>query len=556
LFAVHFENLKHGLHFETGNFGPLGRMLRSKSEEGSFAKMILLGYISPDLAGREAEKLGLKDRTVTAMVGNDPVIIKMRGDTPIGGFNARTNKELDPQQLVTAAAGAQQIKGTEVGATVFGDPTGKVPGTWTLERRAGGSQFRQVGTNNIATSEQANALRQMGVQGTLSDQQARDVQKANIDLQQNWAKLQQQVRAAGPEAGNKYLGAYNAKENTNYTLADLQGTAPQIDMLSGRLLPPTPVTTTPSGTVATTPSGTVATTPSGTVATTPSGTVATTPSGGRVTTTPSGVTGGSPGARDEARDIRKAGALENIQVQGARSQAFNKILDEEVRPQAQAGDTVSSVRKQQFAIFDRPGVDSNKLFGLYNAAAEGTGDQKASILRDIFGGIFKPEAEVSQRLAALNLTPQEKSALMEYNTANQRVNAATLKQNAGPGAVSDAEQRANREANVDITKVPALGAFNAMAQSQFDGDRARWKADWALSQPAQNALQLDRAWRKENQRLGEMYRETATQRAKFIAENGGTTAAVQLGYKRFPVPEYDPATETWKKTRPIGSYNR
>jgi hypothetical protein len=256
------------------------------------------------------------------------------------------------------------------------------------------------------------------------------------------------------------------------------------------------------------------------------------------------------------QEIGVAGAKENIQVQGARAQSFNKILDEEVRPQAQAGDTVSSVRKQQFALFDRPGVDTNKLFGLYNAAAEGTGDQKLSILRDIFGGIFKPEAEVSERLARLNLTPQEKSALMEYNTANQRVNAATLKQNSGPGAVSDAEQRANREANVDITKVPALGAFNAMAQSQFDGDRARWKADWALSQPAQNALQLDKAWRKENQRLGDMYRETATQRARFIAENGGTTAAVQLGYKRFPVPEYDPATETWKKTRPIGSYNR
>jgi hypothetical protein len=266
-------------------------------------------------------------------------------------------------------------------------------------------------------------------------------------------------------------------------------------------------------------------------------------------------TGGIAGMKIQ-QEVGKAGAIENIQVQGARSKAFNDILDTEVRPQAQAGDTVSSVRKQQFAIFDRPGVDSNKLFGLYNAAAEGTGDQKLSIIRDIFGGVFKPEAEVSQRLAALNLTPQEKSALMEYNTANQRVNAATLKQNAGPGAVSDAEQRANREANVDITKVPALGAYNAMAQSQFDGDRARWKADWALTQPAQNALQLDKAWRKENQRLGEMYRETATQRAKFIAENGGTTAAVQQGYKRFPVPEYDPATETWKKTRPIGSYDR
>ena len=145
---------------------------------------------------------------------------------------------------------------------------------------------------------------------------------------------------------------------------------------------------------------------------------------------------------------------------------------------------------------------------------------------------------------------------MEYNTANQKINAATLKQTAGPGSVSDAEQRANREANVDPTKVPALGAFNAMAQSQFDGDRARYKADWALTSPATNALQLDKEWRKENQRLSDMYRTTATERAQFIAANGGTTAAVQQGYKRFPVPEYDAETGTWKKTRPLNSYER
>ncbi len=35
-----------------------------------------------------------------------------------------------------------------------------------------------------------------------------------------------------------------------------------------------------------------------------------------------------------------------------------------------------------------------------------------------------------------------------------------MKQTAGPGSVSDAEQRANRESNVDPTKIPALGAYN------------------------------------------------------------------------------------------------
>jgi hypothetical protein len=151
----------------------------------------------------------------------------------------------------------------------------------------------------------------------------------------------------------------------------------------------------------------------------------------------------------------------------------------------------------------------------------------------------------------LNLSPQEKSALMEYNMANQLINAATLKQSAGPGSVSDAEQKANRESNVDPTKIPALGAYNAMAQSQFSGDVARYKGDWAESYPAQNALQLDKAWRKEKATLSQMYGSIAKKRAEYIASNGATTAAVKDGYKKYPIPEYDPQTGMWKKTKPL-----
>jgi hypothetical protein len=140
---------------------------------------------------------------------------------------------------------------------------------------------------------------------------------------------------------------------------------------------------------------------------------------------------------------------------------------------------------------------------------------------------------------------------MEYNIANQKINAATLKQTAGAGSVSDAEQKANRESNVDPTKIPALGAFNAMAQSQFDGDRARYKADWALTQPAQNRLELDKAWRKEGQRLTKIYEDMARERIKFINQNGSTYNAVREGYRRYPVPEYDPESGTWKKTKPL-----
>ena len=97
---------------QTGNFSPLSKMLRSQGEEGSYAKMILMGFISPELAGKEAAKLGLKDQTVVADVNGEPVILKMRDGVPMDGYSGRTGKALDAQQLVTAAAGVTALKGT------------------------------------------------------------------------------------------------------------------------------------------------------------------------------------------------------------------------------------------------------------------------------------------------------------------------------------------------------------------------------------------------------------------------------------------------------------
>jgi len=250
--------------------------------------------------------------------------------------------------------------------------------------------------------------------------------------------------------------------------------------------------------------------------------------------------------------VGEATAKEQIQVAGARSKSFNEILDTEVRPQAQAGDTVSSTRKQQFEIFDRPGVDMNKIFGIANGAGRSPSDQSWTLVRDVLLGSYEGKVDdVKQRAAALGLNSAEQSALAEYQIANVAVNSANLKKTAGPGSVSDAEQKVNREAGVDPTKVPALAAYNAMAQSKFDADKSRYKADWAESSPATNALQLDKAWRKESQSLTEVYTNIAKQRAKFIADNQSTTMAVKEGYKRYPIPEYDPNTGQWKKTKPM-----
>jgi len=255
--------------------------------------------------------------------------------------------------------------------------------------------------------------------------------------------------------------------------------------------------------------------------------------------------------------ISEAAAKENIQVAGKRSESFNKILDEEVRPQAQAGDEISSLRKQQFKLFDRPGVDSSKIFGIANGSGQSPSDQRWTMFRDVvLGKVSVPDDKLRERAAALGLNRDEQTALAEYNNMNATINARTLKSTAGPGSVSDAEQQANRERNVDPTKVPALGAYNSMAQSQFNADLARYKGDWAPNSTASNALQLDKEWRKEQKKLVDTYTTISKDRLDYITKNGSTAAAVKQGYVRFPVPEYDPTQERWIKTKPITSYDR
>jgi hypothetical protein len=456
----------------------------------------------------ESAKLGIGKETLTQINGQ-PAIVKMAvNGTPISGYNATTGKKLSSEELVVAAQYGTAQKGAQT-------HTGKMQDVTTGEvyyERTTPQGIELVDTSGKKYSGASNNLRPFGI--------GSDIQTRN-QIQIN--ELQNKLAYAGPTERAKIVAENEAK----FGPLDPAVRAQALGQVTGT------VPTRPQQGQAPVAQG-QAPVAQGQMPATTTAPVATPV----VTTAP---VAGQTIAQREAQ-----------QTTGIkRTESFNKILDEEVRPQAQAGDTVVSTRKQQFAIFDRPGIDTNKIFGLYNAAQENPGDQKLSIVRDVFGGVFKPEAEVSQRLALLNLSPQEKSALMEYNIANQRINAATLKQTAGPGSVSDAEQRANRESNVDPTKIPAFGAYNAMAQSQFNGDLARYKADWADTNPATNALQLDKAWRKESSTLSEMYGNIAKQRAQYIASNGATTAAVRDGYRKYPIPEYDPNSGSWKKTKPI-----
>ena len=171
----------------------VAKALRDKTTGGSYIKAILFGLLGMERSAMaEAAKLGIGNETM-ALLGSDPVMVKVAANgTPISGINSKTGKELTPQELIAATQGAQAVKGTEVEAGTYMDPTGKVAGNWVLERRPGGSVYRQVGTGSIASPEQANALRKTGVGGTLGDQRSKMIQEINLKLQ---GKTQEEAMA-------------------------------------------------------------------------------------------------------------------------------------------------------------------------------------------------------------------------------------------------------------------------------------------------------------------------------------------------------------------------
>jgi hypothetical protein len=101
----------------------IARLLKNKSEEGSYAKMLLLGFISPALALKEANKLGLNDQWSTSLdADGKPVLMKTRDGVPIEGVSGETGKALSARELIAASAQAVSIKGANASSQIYRDP--------------------------------------------------------------------------------------------------------------------------------------------------------------------------------------------------------------------------------------------------------------------------------------------------------------------------------------------------------------------------------------------------------------------------------------------------
>jgi hypothetical protein len=269
-----------------------------------------------------------------------------------------------------------------------------------------------------------------------------------------------------------------------------------------------------------------------------------------------GVPGGAGGigqpiaGAQGAQRVGEAGAVAaqaaNIQLGREERSNFLDYEKTDIVPKADAGGSISSIRRSQLRGPD--GILNNpEIVGMMSGQG-GRATEVGNIIRDLITGA-RTDEELSQRVASLDLTQRQKDVLYNQLALNRQVAPLTLKQNAGAGSVSDAEQKANREANINITRVPLYSAVTMLSRDQFDKDLAVARQNFRNQN--RNLTTVDAfnsAWNREKSRLGKEYEQIYAERARYIAKyynNGANPGAIVDAYRHYPVPEFDRQTGTW-----------
>lgn len=505
--------------------GALAKAMTSKSEEGSFFKMVLMGFISPQLAGLEAAKLGLGAtwRQVSDKDGNT-AMVKFRADgLPMSGISSNDKDLTDAELTKFASAGATQ-KGVEVEAGTYMDPTGKVSGNWVLERKPGGSVYRQVGTGKIATEEQANSLRKTSVAGTLADQLASQRQK-----------LQEQTRFMAPQEALKVFGRFDAENKTTFA-EEYKAQNPQYFTPEGAVKPGPTVQPGTAGA----PQGSATSVPGNQQL--PANTTA--PTTSQAASAP---TGNSPADITSAREQKKREDESKLKMGEKQTEGIIKHVNDNIVPASMAATDGSDAVKRQFKIINDP--TSNALFGLYNKAqSNSASDKNWAIVRDWLGGKLDPNenTKISEALAKVKLNSDESSQATLYLQDQTRLANAMIKSGVyGSGAsISSSDRESAEKAQLDINTNPALAVFAGKSQQLFGFDVNRAKMDWAADKNYATVAQMERAWSKEQAKLVQQYGKVADERNAFIKANSNnepaTIGLVRKAYQMYPVPQYDP----------------
>jgi hypothetical protein len=540
----------------------LAKYMREKTTGGSWIKAIFYAAIgAKQLAQEEGAKLGIgTEKIVTGSDGKAYMVKVSSNGTPLDGYSAETGKKLSSEELINAVGQGTNKKEVSTSAEQFQDKEGNI-------YRSQSDKQGNLVTKNIVTGEvykgdptKLTRVRDVATQTAAEQKQgfkrendatgfANSIRKLDYDSKLKAVAdfRQAAINRGEPDLSDSELSAMGVDRPDLGPARQQAGAQAPAPMPAQGQAPAAPIAPTPIAGQAPAPLAPVA-----------PGTSVT----GRIT--PEAMKrqeAETKLARErqeaEAKLTRESASAVNVDQQ----KRFNEYVEKDLQPKADAGKMISRVRKEQ--INGPDGILNNpEIAGLLSGS---NGGEVGNIMRDLITGNFKDQADLSTRVAALNLTPRQKEVLYTQIGLNNQILPQTLKANAGPGAISEAEHKINREANVEITRQPLYSGLTLMTRDQFVKDVAVAKNDFRSANPnVRTTDDMNKAWAAQEKRANEAYDGIYAARANYIAKhnpNNTNPGAVVDAFKHYPVPtwngnSWEYGTEFAKKAarKPLGSF--
>ena len=223
-------------------------------------------------------------------------------------------------------------------------------------------------------------------------------------------------------------------------------------------------------------------------------------------------------AEEEARKQREKVFESGVNVGEAEKKQYVEKFLPDLNEKGENGQKVGDIRRTQIKMLTGP---NSAIMGIFRN--EGSDYKKArNLVIDIAAGSYAGkdgDASFAEAIKGLSIKDADMNALKAYQQMTTEINPLTLKANAGEGPKSDADMTINSKANMtNIGDIPAYAALTGLNRSQFSGDLAKNKLDFAAGNrdKYQSETALNQAWSKEKDKLNRQYTSIYEDRLKYI----------------------------------------
>lgn len=501
---------------QTNDTKKIGNILSSdpEDEKGSYLKLFFLGFVSPESARMEASKLGLvPSKYESAVITNSDgttkaVQVKTRADGKVTGGIDMFGNTLSSEDLGKAIS---QTTGKNVttGAEAYRDSTtGKIFYRQNDQRgnifftEPGGARF-SGDTSKLQRVTDVSALQRIDYQ-TTSDLFKKHQGNISEVVKEYGIKLGRPLSGEEYQQVVQMVGPGTARPTAQ---APAQPAVPQAQVAQPQAQPAVPQPTT----------------------------VAPTQQGVGVSTSPLPTLG----------SLERAGTI----ATAAQKQFVEKTVPT-IAEDANNARQVAGTRREQLDI-----IRTNpSILDIYNGSGSGY-DQARNVITKIVTGVYNADNQdqLFKDIKNISIQPNERAALEQFANLNMTVNPKTLRANAGPGAVSNAEQQANQKANIqNVAELTPLAALQGIYRSKFMSELADAKE--AFLSKNQDTYKTDadfnRAWAKEQNKWFKAHEAIAQARAEYLKPfNPGPKASreelnafrdkVFKAFEIYPSPTFD-----------------